>query len=43
MNVLDATGHAYMKRVHIGQSKDFTAMNAKKKISYIGGTDNSCA
>lgn len=43
MNVLDATGHAYMKRVHIGQLKDFTVMNAKKKISYIGGMVSSCA
>jgi hypothetical protein len=43
MSVLDVIGHAYMKRVHIGQLKDFTVMNAKKKISYIGGTDNSCA
>jgi hypothetical protein len=43
MNVLDATGHAYMKHVHTGQLKDFIAMSAKKKISYIGGMDNSCA
>ena len=43
MNVLDAIGHVYMKRVHTGQLKDFIATNVTKKISFIGGMDNNFA
>ena len=43
MNVLDATGHAYMKRAHTGQLKGFIVTNVTKKISFIGGMDNNFA
>jgi hypothetical protein len=43
MNVLDVTGHAYMKNAHIGRLKDFIVTNATKKISFIGGMDSNFA